>query len=82
MKTMAQSSSNPLKSDCPASIPAVGLWVGYGNFLSFLFLTFEMREKIKIGVLLWFSGLRTQHAGSTPGLAQWVNDLVLPQATV
>lgn len=50
MKTMAQSSSNPLKSDCPASIPAVGLWVGYGNFLSFLFLTFEMREKIKIGV--------------------------------
>lgn len=37
-------------TDCPASIPAVGLWVGYGNFLSFLFLTFEMREKIKIGV--------------------------------
>ena len=34
---------------------------------------------------LWLSGFRTQQsicedAGSVPGLAQWVKDLVLPQA--
>ena len=36
---------------------------------------------------LWLSGLRTQHCfcehwGLIPGLAQWVKDLVLPQAMV
>ena len=36
---------------------------------------------------LWHSGLRTRHSvhedvGSTPGLTQWVKDLVLPQAAV
>ena len=36
---------------------------------------------------LWLSGLRTQHSvcedmNSIPGLAQWVKDLVLPQAVV
>ena len=32
---------------------------------------------------LWFSGLRTQlEMGLTPGLAHWVKDPVLPQATI
>ena len=36
---------------------------------------------------MWLSRLRTQHnvcedAGSIPGLAQWLKDLIVPQATV
>ena len=39
----------------------------------------------KLEFLLWLSGLRTwqsicEDADSTPGLAQWVEDLALPQA--
>ena len=44
-------------------------------------------KKEKEEFLLWLSKLRTRHsvhkdAGLIPGLTQWVNDLVLPQAPV
>ena len=45
----------------------------------------SLQEKICGEFLLWLSGLRIRHSvhevGSTPGLAQWVKGLVLPQAS-
>ena len=57
-------------------------------FIIFLISEPHMGLKlIKQEFLLWLSRLRTRHclledAGSSPGLAQWVNDLGFPQAAV
>ena len=47
----------------------------------------KWKKIIKVEFSLWLSRLRTQEsvcedAGSIPGLAQWIKDLVLPKAAV